>query len=183
MSLGCLILTGGASSRMGEDKACADWLGRRAVDRVADLARAVGATTVLTVGPRKLGLDAVTDEQAGGGPVAGIVAGCATLHAGGCERALVLAVDAPTIRAPDLASLLDAPPPGAAFAHLHFPLVIDLASLPATIGAHRSVARLVTSAGLTLVEPPAEGYRRLRGANTPEERVALLRELELHEGL
>ena len=44
MQLGAIILSGGASSRMGVDKAAMDWLGRRAVDRVADLAFEVGAS-------------------------------------------------------------------------------------------------------------------------------------------
>ena len=35
VKLGAIILTGGASSRMGADKAEALWLGVRAVDRVA----------------------------------------------------------------------------------------------------------------------------------------------------
>src|SRR5688500_625460 len=96
--LGSLILTGGASSRMGEDKASADWLGRRAVDRGYDLARQVGAETVFAVGRRNLGYETVTDEADWGGPVAGAIAGCAALLVAGCDRALVLAVDAPTIQ-------------------------------------------------------------------------------------
>jgi molybdopterin-guanine dinucleotide biosynthesis protein A len=51
-----LILAGGRSARMGEDKALIDWGGRRAVDRVADLAAAVGCEAILTVGPSGYGL-------------------------------------------------------------------------------------------------------------------------------
>ncbi|HEY0651236.1 NTP transferase domain-containing protein, partial [Phenylobacterium sp.] len=50
MALGVVILTGGASSRMGADKAALLWGGRRAVDRLADLARELGAAAVLTSG-------------------------------------------------------------------------------------------------------------------------------------
>src|SRR4051794_11241884 len=50
MELGALILTGGASSRMGVDKAAAAWSGVRAVDRVVALAKALGAQPVLTAG-------------------------------------------------------------------------------------------------------------------------------------
>src|SRR4051812_23087594 len=112
MTLGALILAGGTSTRMGRDKATLLWGGRRAVDRLADVARVVGADPVLTVGPRTYGLPAVEDEAADGGPVAGLVAGIDALVRAGCERALVLAVDAPTLEAADLAPLLEAPAPG-----------------------------------------------------------------------
>ena len=182
MSLGAVILTGGASSRMGRDKAALDWLGERAVDRVARLAREAGATTVLTVGARDFGLANLAERPPGGGPVAGLVAGCRELARAGAARALVLAVDAPTIRPDDLAPLIDAAPPGAAFAHLHLPLMIDLAAIPATAGAGWSMARLITDARLPLVDAPPPAMARLRGANTPQERVRLLAELSAFEG-
>jgi molybdopterin-guanine dinucleotide biosynthesis protein A len=169
--LGAIILTGGASRRMGADKAELLWDGVRAVDRVADLARAIGAEALVTVGLRELGLPNVA--EAGGGPVAGLCAGAAWLRASGLDRALVLAVDAPTLRPDDLAPLLAAPPPGAAFAHLHLPLAIYLAAVPAEAGAGWSMARLLTEARLALL-PVADGAaQRLRGANTPQERAAL----------
>ena len=42
------------------------------------------------------------------------------------DRALVLAVDAPTIRAPDLEPLLTTPSSAVAYEGLHLPLVIDI---------------------------------------------------------
>jgi molybdopterin-guanine dinucleotide biosynthesis protein A len=159
----------------------ADWLGQRAVDRVAAIAAGAGAETVLTVGRRDLGLSAVTDEVEGGGPVAGVVAGCARLHLAGCDRALVLAVDAPTIEPSDLAPLLAAEPPGAAFAHLHFPFVMFLEALPPDAGPGWSVARLLARIGLIQIEPRPDRRPRLRGANTPAEREALLQALRKRE--
>jgi molybdopterin-guanine dinucleotide biosynthesis protein A len=170
--LGALILTGGASSRMGEDKARLAWGGLRSVDLVALRAREVGARPVLSVGASDLGLPAV--DEAGGGPVAGVMAGSAALRAAGCGRALVLAVDAPTLLASDLAPLLETPPPGAAYAGLHLPLVLDLAHLPPLAGRGWSMARLLTEAGVRLLEAAADAIPRLRGANTPAEREALL---------
>lgn len=180
--LSALILTGGASSRMGEDKGALDWLGQRAVDKVDKLARDVGAQKVLTVGRRSFGLDAVTGEEEGGWPVSGILAGCAALKSAGYERALVLAVDAPTIKPSDLADLVAAPEPGAAFAHLHFPFLIFVDAIPPAIGSGHSVARFITAADLNLIETGEDSYGRLRGANTPEERGALLKELALDRG-
>lgn len=172
--LGAIILTGGASSRMGEDKAALDWGGLRAVDLVALRAEEAGASPVMTVGARDFGRTNVQEPEPGGGPVGGIVAGCRALAAAGCRRALVLAVDAPTLLAMDLEPLLAAAPPGAAYARLHLPLVIDLGALPSDAGPGWSMARFITAVGLPLIEPGPDAATRLRGANTPEERAALL---------
>jgi molybdopterin-guanine dinucleotide biosynthesis protein A len=174
VELGGLILTGGASSRMGTDKAAIPWQGVRAVDRVVELAARLGASPVLTAGAADYGHPCVADEPGAGGPVGGVMAGAARLKAAGCVRALVLAVDAPTIRPEDLALLIAAEGPGAAFAGLHPPLVILLAAIPADVRADWPMARLVERAGLLRPACPAGASERLRGANTPAEREALL---------
>lgn len=160
---------------MGTDKASLLWDGVRAVDRVAALAKAVGAEVVLTVGRRGYGLAMVADEPEAGGPVGGVLAGAAALSALGCRRALVLAVDAPTIQPEDLAALLAASPPGAAYEGLHIPVVIDLEALPGEAEAGWPVGRLLEQAGTARLPCPGQAYARLRGANTPEERESLLR--------
>jgi molybdenum cofactor guanylyltransferase len=172
--LGVVILTGGAGQRMGADKAELEWGGRRAVDRLADLARSLGAGAVVTAGPRDYGLPVAAEDPPGGGPVAGIVAGLRALNA---SRALVLAVDAPTLTAEDLAPLLTAPAPGAAYEGLHLPLVLHAAALPADAAAGWAMGRLVERAGLARLAVPPGAAERLRGANTPAERETLLRRL------
>jgi len=175
--LGALILTGGASRRMGADKAGLDWSGVRAVDRVAASARAAGAQAIVTVGPADFGLPKVVEDPAGGGPVAGLLAGAAYLRSLGCARALAFATDAPTLMAEDLASLLAAPAPGAAFAGLHLPLMIWLAAAPDRVPAGGSLRRFIAVCGLAILTPDPSAVDRLRGANTPAERAALLRTL------
>jgi molybdopterin-guanine dinucleotide biosynthesis protein A len=169
---GAIILTGGGSVRMGADKALLDWDGRRAVDRVADLARAVGAVRVLTAG-RDHGLDHVADAEPGAGPVGGVLAGAAVLSASGVTRMLVLAVDAPTVTTGDLAPLLAATAPGAFYDGLPIPMTITLAALPADAEAGWPLRRLVERAGLAGLACDQAVRARLRGANTPEERAAL----------
>jgi molybdenum cofactor guanylyltransferase len=171
MTLGAMILTGGRSSRMGEDKAVLDWNGQRAIDRVAALARAVGAAPVVSVGPRGYGLPQVADTQ--DGPAGAVLAGAAALRAAGCTRLLVLAVDAPTLTAADLAPLLGAPEPGAAYDDLHLPVALDLAALPAEPGANLALKHLLALAGVARLPVPPGAHARLRGANTPEERAIL----------
>jgi len=169
---GAIILTGGASRRMGADKAALDWDGQRAVDRVAALAAAAGAVRVLTAG-RDHGLEHVDDPTPGAGPVGGVLAGARALAAHGLARALVLAVDAPTVTVDDLAPLLAAAEPGAFHDGLPVPMMVTLAALPADAEAGWPLRRLVERAGLGAL-PCDDALRlRLRGANTPEERAAL----------
>jgi molybdopterin-guanine dinucleotide biosynthesis protein A len=182
MALGAIILTGGGSIRMGADKAALDWNGRSAVARAADLACAIGAVWTVTAGAGSYGLELVVEEPPGGGPVAGILAGATALRRARCDRALVLAVDAPTITAGDLQPLLDAPGPGAAFVGLHLPLVFQLSALPRTDGAGWSMGRFADQAGLRRIACPPYAWLRLRGANTPEERRILLAALVAAEG-
>ena len=166
--LGAIILCGGGSRRMGRDKALLDWDGSRAVDRVAALAKAVGAEAVVTAGA-DLGLPWIADDQAGAGPVGGVLAGARAL---GRERLLVLAVDAPTLTVEDLAPLLAS---GGYYEGLPVPMVVTASAIPADAEAGWPLRRFVERAGLTALPVPDGAMARLRGANTPEEREALRR--------
>lgn len=169
--LGAIILVGGASSRMGQDKALLTWSGQRAVDRVADLARVLGAKTVLTAGG-DYGLPFVLDPSPQAGPVSGILAAAEQLAAEGCERAVILAVDAPTLTAEDLAPLLE-PAEGGYYEAYPLPMVLPLAAIDGAAKADWPLRRLVERAGLRSFPPAPDRAMRLRGANTPEERAAL----------
>jgi len=165
-TLGAIILCGGASRRMGRDKAVLDWDGQRAVDRVAALARAAGAEALVTAGA-DLGLPWVPDEEAFAGPVGGVLAGARALRT---ERLLVLAVDAPTATAEDLAPLLAG---GGYYEGLPLPVVLAASAIPSDAEAGWPLRRFVAAAGLVSLPVPDGAMARLRGANTPEERQAL----------
>lgn len=176
-TLGAIILTGGASRRMGTDKAAQLWGGRRAIDHVADLAHALGARVVVSAGDGEFGLPRAPDPSPLSGPVAGVLAGIAMMK-DQVGRVLVLAVDAPTIRPADLAPLLAADGPGAAFEGQPLPMVLDLAAVPAGAQADWPLRRFVERAGLIQVALDVAVLPRLRGANTPEERDRLAGEPE-----
>lgn len=158
---------------MGADKATMDWGGRRAIDRVADLAAAVGATQIVVSGG-DYGLPFAPDPWPQAGPVAGVLAAAELLREAGVVRAVVLAVDAPTIRPDDLAPLIAAGAPGAAYEGFHLPLVADLATLDPAMAPDAPLHRLLAAAGVVRLPCPAALGARLRGANTPQERAALL---------
>lgn len=93
-ALSVVILAGGASRRMGRDKAGLEVDGERLVDRAARLAGALTDDVIVVSGPRRdlqpTGAREVTDR--GRGPLDGLAAG---LAAAGGEAAGVLAVDMP----------------------------------------------------------------------------------------
>jgi molybdopterin-guanine dinucleotide biosynthesis protein A len=158
---------------MGADKARLDWNGVSAIDRLVALSHDLGIQMVLTAGADH-GLPAVLDANPGEGPCGGILAAAFRLRAEGYARALILAVDAPTVVASDIRPLLEVPGPGAAYEGLPLPMVIDLAAVPPDTEAQWPLRRLVQAAGLVVVPSSAQATPRLRGANTPEERLRLL---------
>lgn len=92
-----LLLTGGASRRMGSDKALLEVDGQRFVDRTAAALCAV-ADPVLEVGPGRSALPAVREDPPGSGPLAAVVTGAAALRgAGHAGPVIVLAVDMPSV--------------------------------------------------------------------------------------
>jgi molybdenum cofactor guanylyltransferase len=107
-----LLLTGGASSRLGAPKAELRRAGERLADRGARVLTAVCATA-LEVGPGASSLPAVREDPPGAGPLAAVVAGAAALAARGLTGpVLVLAVDAPFVEAELLGWLAEHPAPG-----------------------------------------------------------------------
>ena len=91
------VLCGGASRRMGTDKALVELQGRALASRIADALTAAGASRVVAIGGnapalRALGLDVVSDLHPGEGPLGGIITalGC---FAAETELVAVLACD------------------------------------------------------------------------------------------
>jgi molybdopterin-guanine dinucleotide biosynthesis protein A len=92
-----LLLTGGASRRMGTDKALLEVDGLRLVDRAAALLAAV-TDPVVEVGPGWSDLPAVREDPPGGGPLAAVSAGAAALRRAGHDGPVVVpAVDMPRV--------------------------------------------------------------------------------------
>jgi molybdopterin-guanine dinucleotide biosynthesis protein A len=92
-----VLLTGGASTRLGAPKALLGARGERLVDRTARVLTEV-AHPVVEVGPGYSTLASTREDPPGDGPLAGLAAGAAWLEAAGCEDAfLVVAVDLPLL--------------------------------------------------------------------------------------
>ena len=105
-----VVLTGGASTRMGADKALLRLGGRPLAAIAADALTGAGATEVFCVGGdldglRAAGLDAVADDHPGQGPLGGLLTalGLAT-----DDLVVVLSCDLPTIDPPSVQTLVAA---------------------------------------------------------------------------
>lgn len=98
-----LVLAGGRSSRMGEDKALLDWGGETLLERAVRFWRTSGLVerVLVAVGTEEHfgnlpeGAEAVVDLEQGRGPMAGLAAG---FRASGAEVLYVSAVDMPDLR-------------------------------------------------------------------------------------
>lgn len=109
MAVTGIILAGGKSSRMGQDKGLMRFRGRPMVQHVIDAAAMVCNTfLVVTDHPMytMFGFATVTDEVKGFGPVAGILSG---LRRSSTERNLVLSCDVPFVTPALLKELVTCP--------------------------------------------------------------------------
>lgn len=89
------VLAGGASRRMGSDKAALELGGEPLVARLAGFLRAAGAEAVVAVGGdsslhARAGVDSLPDEHPGQGPLGGLLS---ALHWSPCPVLVVVAVD------------------------------------------------------------------------------------------
>jgi len=101
-----ILLTGGASRRMGTDKAGIVWRGESLAARAARVLGAV-CDPVIEVGPGATVLRCVREEPEGSGPLAALVAGARALQTRG--PVFLLACDLPFVEAPVLRLLAAAP--------------------------------------------------------------------------
>ncbi|HWD51310.1 MAG TPA: molybdenum cofactor guanylyltransferase [Acidimicrobiales bacterium] len=107
-----LLLSGGASRRMGCDKASIRVDGQSAASRAAARLSSV-ADPVWEVGPSHCHLPHVVEDPPGSGPVGAVVAGWKALTASGFRGpVLVLACDLPLMTAELLRWLAEVPGPG-----------------------------------------------------------------------
>ncbi len=97
--IACVVLIGGESRRMGEDKASLDLAGKALVERVLDVVRPlfseiyIGAHEESTLG-KAYGLPVIVDTLPGRGPALGV---CAALDKASAEKVFIVSCDLPML--------------------------------------------------------------------------------------
>jgi len=162
-----LILAGGRSVRMGQDKAELVWRGRTLLDHARSLLRAAGVTR-LHVGGRPQEADGLADSQPHAGPARAILDAAGLLQ-GRFDSLLVIPVDMPLL-GPDQLTPLLAGPSGQArhWAGQPLPALIPVAPCRALDdGDIHSIKRLLASLGAEALAPegPAAPFSNV---NTPD---------------
>ncbi len=109
LEMSAVILAGGASSRMGRDKAWLDFSGKPLIHLAVEKARNLGVREIFISGRRdgdysSLRLPVLFDLELGFGPMAGIERG---LHACAFPLLLVMAVDLPHLSLTFLAKMME----------------------------------------------------------------------------
>jgi molybdopterin-guanine dinucleotide biosynthesis protein A len=174
--LAAVILVGGKSSRMGQDKASLPYKGKRLVDVVADAVREAGIENIYVSGEID-GYTSLPDLLLDRGPMGGICSSAVRLHKQ-YERVLFIPVDMPHINA-ELLNLLIAESTACHFKNHPLPcqLLLERKTMRQLDAAAQTLARkqklsvksFLVDLGSAAITPPEHLQKALTNTNTPEE--------------
>ena len=170
-----VVLAGGQSRRMGQDKALLDWQGRSLIDHARRRFADAGIAESVVSGDRPEH-GGIPDQHRGEGPLAGLLA-VTKAHAG--RRLLVVPVDMPRLPAAWLARLAAASPSDCALHYDGYPLplridaTLDLrrqltAWLDDPVGP-RALTHLLRALDAGTIPPQTASGLEFDNANTPED--------------
>lgn len=176
--LAAVILAGGKSSRMGQDKASLPWQGGQLIDYVASVLNQAGIPQVFASGKIE-GYDCIPDAITGHhGPVMGI---CSSILKLGerYDRLLFVPVDMPLLSPEAIRQLIRHP--SARFEGNPIPCVLPVTQMlrqyaAATVALPCSVRQFLSPLQPLVLEVDEQTARALRNTNTPDEWKEISRE-------
>ncbi len=168
--LGGLVLAGGASRRMGRDKAHLSVQGQSLTQIMVSKLRAAGCDTVMVSGPH-----GIADIYPGQGPLAGIHAAFA--HMDDAEAMLIVPVDMPALCVRSLHALGETPGDAVLYKHQSLPLKLvlndeircRLEDILATPDGDWSIRNFVRGLGAHMLDPEVLDRVELTNLNTPDD--------------
>lgn len=172
-----VVLAGGQSRRMGQDKTELMLGGRSLLQRAVGLLQSLGTVDVVVSGERE-GYRCIADLHPGGGPLVGLFS---VMQQRSGERLLVLPVDMPRLGVALLQHLLSNQREAAAAHYLGAVLPLRVDADPTAIAAaaellssddrskHSLRAFLERIGARPLALPPGAERAALDGCNTPEQ--------------
>jgi molybdenum cofactor guanylyltransferase len=170
-----VLLAGGASRRMGRDKAGLRWRGRPLLQHMRMLLGELALDRIVVSGDRPEEMDSIPDQRPGCGPLGGLASVAVGLPD---ATLLVVPVDMPCLDAALLRGLLDAVPAGPVhYAERPLPMRLPLdealrrwfCDWLAQTDAPRAVHRLHARLGSQALPVESAALARLVNANTPED--------------
>ena len=162
MKIGGVVLAGGRSSRMGENKALMTYQGQKLVDHMANLLRQAGCAAVHISGEVP-GYDCIADAVRHEGPVRAMT-DLLRCFSDRYERLLFVPVDMPLIAVEPLRQLMSQ---GGNVYYRDHPLPVCLRM--GDYGLFHSVREFLDSLGAQALELPPEWEDRMANINTQEE--------------
>ncbi len=175
-----VLLAGGLSSRMGENKALLELEGQTQLDRGANLLEGLSLKAVYISGdyPKAGGITCIKDNVAQLGPIGGIYS-CVLALSGKASALLILPVDMPFVTHIELQNLIDSGDGcGVYYQDAIFPLLIPISTelvdyleqaISSDKNRDRSLYRLFRTLNYKALEGCEHSAFRLANANTPQE--------------
>lgn len=169
-----VVLAGGKSSRMGQDKALLEYHGQTLLQHTEHTLQS--CCDEVWISGRQHGRRAVQDRFPGRGPVAAIHAVCDQLRVTGINASVVFVpVDMPLLQPALLDALFDHDAPVVCYQAHPLPAVVNNFAAVATIAASMlvdgssSVRTLWQRAFVRMLPVPTNAFDQFTNANTPEQ--------------
>ena len=181
-----VVLAGGRSTRMGQDKAELIYRGRTLLAHMLARLQECGAQPIVISGPPRAGHTTLPDQRPGLGPLGGIHAAlCGLADAPEINQLLIVPVDMPALSATTLTALVSISPAARACHYADHPLPLGLAvdadvlaRLNRLVGdnglpdSRRSLHAFCASLNAQVLPLPREGRFEFIALNTPADWAA-----------